>query len=229
MFRTVLSTLAALACLAAVPSSAQAGKDNWDGLVKVKGKRLELVYLQPEADFRGYTKVMIDPTQVALRKNWQRDQNTSTTLSYRVTDDKVREILDAAQTAFQKYFAEAYEKAGYQVVTAPGHDVLRLSTGIVNLDVVAPDVMGPGRRRVYSNEAGQATLVIEARDSVTGALLGRAIDRQYTSDAAPYIRNSVTNMADFEQLFESWAKISAKGLDTLKTLSPVDTSGAHKK
>jgi hypothetical protein len=229
MFRTVLSTLAALACLAAVPASAQAGKENWDGLVKVKAKRLDLVYLQPDADFRGYTKVMIDPTQVAFRKNWQQDQNRSTTLSYRVSDEKVREILDAAQAAFQKYFAEAYQKAGYEIVTHPGSDVLRLSTGVVNLDVAAPDVMGAGRRRVYSNEAGQATLVLEARDSVSGALLGRAVDQQYTSDAAPYIRNSVTNMADFEQLFESWAKASAKGLDTLKSLSPINTAGLQKK
>src|SRR4051794_19727407 len=87
MLRTVLSTFAALAIAAAVPAYAQAGKDNWDGLVKVKSKRLELVYLAPGADFRGYTKVMIDPTEVAFRKNWQRDQNNSRTLSYRVDDE----------------------------------------------------------------------------------------------------------------------------------------------
>ena len=41
-----------------------------DGLVRVKSKRLDVVYLQPGADFRSYTKVMLDPTEVAFAKNW---------------------------------------------------------------------------------------------------------------------------------------------------------------
>ena len=47
----------------------------WDNLVLVKSKRLEAVYLLPGADFRTYTKVMLDPTEVAFRKDWMRDYN----------------------------------------------------------------------------------------------------------------------------------------------------------
>jgi hypothetical protein len=169
--------------------------------------------------------VMIDPTEVAFRKNWQRDQNRDRLdLSSRVTDEDARRILDGAQQEFQKLFAETYAKAGYQVVTAPGPDVLRISTAIANLDVAAPDTMSPGRTRTYSREAGEATLVLEARDSLTGELLGRAIDERETSDMGPYIRNSVTNAAAFEQVFRRWAETSAGGLAELKELSPIDTS-----
>ena len=224
MVRILLVGATALA-IATTPLAAQEGQANWDGLVKVEAKKLDEVYLLPQADFRDYTKVLIDPTEVAFRKNWQRDQNRDRLdLSNRVSDADARRILDDAQKGFQKYFEEAYTRAGYQVVTAAGPDVLRLSTAIVNLDVTAPDTMSPNRGRTFSRDAGEATLVIEARDSLTGELLGRGLDQRETSDMGPYVRNSVTNAAAFEQVFRRWADASAAGLAELKELSPIDTS-----
>ncbi len=239
MRRILLPGFAVLAALAAGPLAGQAGQagqgeqigqateTNWDGLVRVKAQKLDYVYLQPGADFRGYTKVMIDPTEVSFKKDWQRDQNRDRLdLSQRVSDSDVRRILDDAQKGFQKLFVEAYQKDGYEVVTAPGPDVLRLSTAVVNLDVTAPDTMSPGRSRTFSRDAGEATLVLEAKDLLTGAVLGRAVDQRDTSDSGPYIRNSVTNASEFEQVFSRWAKDSAAGLAELEELSPVDPSGA---
>lgn len=223
MRRFFQAGLAALA-VAAAPLAAQDSAAEWDGLVRVHAKKLDRVYLRPQADFRGYTKVMIDPTEVSFRKNWQRDQNQNVGLMREVTDEDARRILDGARESFQRLFAEAYTEAGYQVVATPGPDVLRLSTAITDLDVVAPDTMNPGRSRTYSREAGEATLAVEARDSLTGELLGRAVDERETSDMGPYIRNSVTNAAAFEQVFRRWARASADGLAELKSLSPIDTS-----
>jgi hypothetical protein len=222
MLRTIIAGLATLT-LAAAPLAAQEGEATWDGLTKVESKKLDEVYLLPQADFREYTKVMIDPTEVSFRKNWQRDQNrASVGLMNHVSDADARRILDDAREEFQKLFAETYASEGYEVVTAPGAEVLRVSTAIVNLDVAAPDTMSAGRSRTYSREAGEATLVIEVRDSLSGELLGRAIDERETSDMGPYIRNSVTNAAAFEQVFRRWARTSADGLAELKTLSPID-------
>ena len=49
--------------LAGVVSAADM-PENWDGLVEVKPKRMDAAYLLPGADFRSYTKVMIDPSEV---------------------------------------------------------------------------------------------------------------------------------------------------------------------
>jgi hypothetical protein len=227
MRRKALISVAVLSMAAAPPLAAQddPAEAGWEGLVEVKSNKLDDVYLRPQADFRGYTKVMIDPTEVSFKKNWQRDQNRDRIgLTNRVDDRDTRRILDEAQQSFQRLFAEAYTSEGYEVVTTPGPDVLRLSTAIVNLDVVAPDVMEPGRTRTYSREAGEATLVIEVKDSLSGELLGRAVDERETSDMGPFIRNSVTNTAAFEQVFRRWARASADGLAELKALSPVDPS-----
>jgi hypothetical protein len=194
----------------------------WDGLVLVDSKRFERVYLLPGADFRPYTKVMLDPTEVAFAKNWIRDYNASTRgSSRRLTQQHADEIVRAVSTGMGEIFAEAYSKAGYQVVQAPGPDVLRVRTGVLNLSITAPDVMTAGRSRTFSQDAGDATLVVEARDSQTGALLGRALDRRRIGDSRPFLRNSVTNRADFRRMFATWADASVEGLKKLKAMSPL--------
>jgi len=59
----LVAAIAGMVLTSSVANSA-APPDSWDGLVKVKSKRLALAYLQPGADFRVYTKVMLDPTEV---------------------------------------------------------------------------------------------------------------------------------------------------------------------
>ncbi|MGK6356783.1 DUF3313 family protein [Sphingomonas sp. DT-207] len=208
----------------ATPIAAQDAR-SWDNLLRIKAKKLDAVYLLPHADFRGYTKVMLDPTEVAFRKNWQRDQNSMVDGASRdVSDSDARRIIDEAKQGFDKIFHDAYTKAGYQVVTQPGPDVLRIRTAVLNLDIEAPDT-AVGITRSYTHEAGSAMLVVEARDSVSGAVLGRAVDAQETDDFGPYIRNRATNAGEFEQLFSRWAKESTDGLAELKALSPVDPAG----
>ena len=205
------------------PLVAQDEKTTWDGLHLEKSSRSQRVYLLPGADFRPYNKVMLDPTEVAFRKDWVRDYNRDTRdLSRRIGKDDVDRVTKEASTGFGTIFAEEYQQAGFQVVQAPGPDVLRIRTGVIDLAVNAPDMKSAGRNYSASWEAGEATLVIEARDSQTSALLGRALDRRLAGDTMPYLRNSVTNKADFKILFRKWAKLSVDGLKRLQAQSPVN-------
>jgi hypothetical protein len=223
------SAIAVVACSAAGPALAAEMPATWDNLVKVKSKRLNYVYLLPGADFRAYTKVMLDPTEVAFRKNWKRDYNSSSrSLSAKITDQDIEKAIAEAGKAATNIFAEAFGKGGYPVVAAPGADVLRLRTGVVNLSVNAPDKMTAGRSRSYSNEAGYATLIVEALDSVSGALLGRAVDNRVAGDYSYMMsRSSVSNRADFAMVAKTWAKNCVTGLDELKRLSPVSAGGGQ--
>jgi hypothetical protein len=216
--------LGAALCLMAFAAMA-ADPGSWDGLVQVKPKRLDAVFLLPGADFRAYTKVMMDPVEVAMEKNWLRDYNRdASTMSQRLTDEDVQKILQAARDGFTEIFTEAYRESGMELVTAPGADVLRVRPGVVDLYISAPDtsMMTAGRSRTYTVEAGHATLFLEVRDSVTGALLGRALDRRDTRNSGQVqVANRVTNMADFRALFKQWASISIKGMEELRAHSPV--------
>lgn len=207
---------------AAEPALAAKPPAEWDGLVKVKAKKFELVYLRPGADFRGYTKVILDPTDIAFEKNWQRDyNNSSASSSLRVSDRDVARMADEGRKGAGEILQKAYTAGGYPVVTDPAADVLRVRTALIDITVTSPDTDSPGIVRSYSRDAGGATLVVEARDSLTGSLLGRAVDSRTIDDFTMEWRNRVTNRQDFSRQIETWAKNSVKGLDELKALSPI--------
>jgi hypothetical protein len=206
-----------------LPSWGQAASD-WDGLVEIKPKHLDAVSLRPGTDFSSYTKLMLDPVEVAFAKDWARDYNrNAATLSQRLTDADLARLAAAARENFTEVFAEACRNAGLEIVTAPGPDVLRVRAGILDLAVAAPDIASSNRSRTFTMEAGRATLFLEARDSVTGALLGRALDRRATRNTGRVqVSNSVTNLADFRVLFRQWADISIKGFRELRESAPVE-------
>ena len=224
-----LMTGASVAAAEADRDAASAGRE---ALVKAKSKRFDTLYLLPGADFRGYTKVMLDPARVAFAEDWRRDINQTRDLMRRTTTEEADEIGEQASTGFGGVFASVFRNAGYEVVTAPGADVLRLSPRVVNFFMTAPENLTTSpRTRVYASDAGEATLVLEFHDSTTGALLGRAVDRSTAGDRGNFgdrarlrIRNqisTVSNRADFEVLFATWAAGSVRSVDDLKAQSPV--------
>jgi hypothetical protein len=193
-----------------------------DGLVEVKPKRMDEAWLLPGADFRPYSAVLIDMPDVAFDKDWMRNMNETRSLSHRVSQEDAAKIAAATRAGLVEVFQEEFRKAGYSIATAPGAGVLRLSPAIIRLYINAPDIMAPGRSQTYTIDAGEATLVLKARDSVSGALLGMAVDRREARGTGFVTwTNSVTNRSDFRRLFQQWAMTCIKGLDELKAASPV--------
>ena len=107
-------------------------------------------------------------------------------------------------------------------MNAPGPDVMRVKTGFVNIWVNAPDRPSAGRSYSFSAEAGRATFFVEARDSMTGALLGRAVDQRIVGDNLNAWRTRVSNRGDFRDQVEQWAVTSVRGMTELKALSPIN-------
>jgi hypothetical protein len=207
--------------LAALPATAKDKlPESWDGLVEVNSEHLAIVYLAPGADLGAYQRVMVDPTEVAMRKNWLHDQNAYRELVNRVGEKEVDQILRAARDLGADLLHAAHSEAGYQPASAPAPDVLRISTAIVNIDVRAPDVMPTGRRFTYATDRVEATLVMELRDSVTNRLIARLIDRRETS-GQPTRMNVVPNTAQLRHLFSGWNSSVGRGLDALKAHSPL--------
>ncbi|MEO8346054.1 MAG: DUF3313 family protein [Betaproteobacteria bacterium] len=208
----------ALFCVASIASGQD--PDSPDGLVKVRSRQLDLAWLLPGVDFRPYTKVIVDKTSVAFRQNWMRNYNMNAGLGNMINQDQANKIMAAAQTNFDEIFRDAIRKAGYEVVTTPGPDVLRVNSGIVDLTVNAPLGMSTGQVS-WIISAGQAVLIVEVRDSTTHALLARVADRRATQELGRQIASTSSNLYDFRQLFELWAGICVKGLGELKSVSPV--------
>ena len=231
MMRKILTGLAlgvVLATALALPAQAAGPEKTWDGLERVKSDKVDEAYLLPGADFRVYDKVMIDPTKVSFRKRWVRDMNSSLASAQpAVSPADVERIRKDMADWFTEALLRHLKKAGYQVVDKAGPDVLRLTPVLMDVYINAPDTFDRiGRVEVYTLEAGEATLAIEARDADTGQLLGRAVDHRWTGRQATWTWSTrVSNRFEFSRVFDSWSSIIVDGLASLKESSPVAPVG----
>ena len=202
----VLVSIVALAGPAGAAPSQAAGPAADDGLVAVRSRHLDEFYLRPNADLSGFRSVMIEPVTVEFRKDWLRDMNETRSVTRRLVPDDARRIADAAAASMGARVADAFRARGFEIVTAPGAGVLRLSPAVADLDVYAPDVPSPGITRSYTRDAGEATLLLEARDAATGALLVRVTDRNTAREIGRINRStSVSNDLWFDTMFRQWA------------------------
>jgi hypothetical protein len=198
----------------ALAEEEESGSVSFDGLVAVEESRVHAAFIDPDADFSGFERVSILDPHIAFRSNWQRDQNRSRTRNIRATDmERIKEDVSAL---FKDVFTEQLEAAGYEVVNYADEDVLVLRPAIIDLDVVAPDVRGTGRQRTYTTTTGAATMVLELFDSVSGAIVGRAVDRRSAGNAGGFATsaNRVTNRSNARREFRVWADKLIEFLDS---------------
>ena len=210
--------IAVLSCLCLVFARGAAAEDlpkiTEDGLHLRDGSKLAVVYVDPEASLGGYHRVKLLDAAVAFRKNWLRDQRSSSVDRLRVTSSDVERIKKDLAELFREVFTTALEEAGYEVTDETGDDVLLVRPAIVNLDVNAPDTMSSGRSRSYTQSAGEMTLYVELYDSVTSDLLAKAIDRQSDRYSSNYTwTNSVTNRSAATRVLKGWAEVLVNALN----------------
>jgi hypothetical protein len=189
--------------------------DEWDGLVRRPGTRMDAVFVRPNADVVGYTSVMLDPVEVSFASNWDPNQGRRNPAS-RLNATDVAAIQNGLANMLSEAFRADLTSGGFKLVDEPGPDTLRVTAAIVNLYVTAPDTMTAGRSRTYTANSGQMTLVAELRDSITGELLARAVDTQRGRQTGTLnFTNNVTNTADARRAIGIWATALRQGLDEL--------------
>jgi hypothetical protein len=187
----------------------------WDGLVKRKVKGLDLVYVRPDVTFPAYKKIMIDPVQVEFSKSWDPNRGTRG-VSNQLDASDLQKIKDGLAGMVQEGFAKKVTKGGYEVATAPGDDTLRVSAAIVDLYINAPEKMTAGRSKTYTTEAGSMVLVMELRDSPTGQLLARVVDRHTDIGTGTMTwTTGVSNRAEADRAISMWAGKLVDALDRL--------------
>jgi hypothetical protein len=213
----VLPRWLAMAAMLAAPLALQAQDGDepktWDGLVQIEDSAVYSAFINPDADFSVFSRVAVLEPQVAFRSNWRRDVNRSRSRNVRASDaERIKEDVAAL---LKDVFVERLEAAGYPVVNVADEDVLILRPAIIDLDVTAPDTRQTGRSRTYTASTGAATIFMELFDSLSGDLLGRALDRQSAGQSRTIATaaNRVTNRADARRVFAGWADQLIEFLD----------------
>ena len=202
--------------LAATPPTADPAAS--EGLQKVQSRTLDELYLRPDTALASYRKILVDPPRAELQKGWLKHINSQRDVTRWLVPSDAQRITDAAAGAMQVAVAQAFTANGYEAVSEAGPGVLRLSPRVADLFVNAPDTYSPGIQvGITHDDAGTATMVLEARDAVSGALLGRVVDHGTASQVRRFSQaTTVSNDFWFEAVFRQWAQNCAKELETAR-------------
>jgi hypothetical protein len=209
----LLALLSAIASVTAVHAADAAPAADEDGLVKVSVKGVDRVLQRPGTDWASYTQVLIAPVEVSFSKSWNpRDYGVFGLKSADV--ERIRREL--SQLAYDT-FAKVLGEGGYTLAKAPGEGVLQVRPNIVNLYINAPDTMEAGRSRSFVVDAGEMTMSLALRDSITGTLLAEARDRKRgTEGGRVTLANRMMNRAEAERALRGWAVQLRSNLDAAR-------------
>ena len=214
-----LSILATLLTVGCASTSETLPTTTPDGLDLVRSDKHSAVYIKPEAQLDIYNEFAIVPCEVAFRKNWQRDYNSSHRSSgqqIKESDiDRIKRELGEECTAF---FTDALsEEPSYNLVTEwqQGQDVLLVRPNIVNLNITSPDVSSPSMTRSYSASAGSMTLYLELIDAETSEVLVRAYDSKADPDSFVNYANKITNRQAADRMLKNWATRLREAMDAV--------------
>jgi hypothetical protein len=179
-----------------------------DGLHRVDGGTFDRAWVKPGTDLGGYTKVLLVLSEMQFRE--VKEPGLSRSASEFPLDEKQKQGLQ--DTIREAFIAELGESKRFELTDQPGPGVLEIRGAIV--DVVSHVPEDPiGRGAVFIKSLGEATLVVELRDSQTHEVLARAIDRRAAETTRPTRSNPVTNKSEVRVAARRWADLLRRRLD----------------
>ncbi len=187
---------------------------SFDGLSPVKGGRMDAAWARPDFSLESYSKVMLEGVGVEYRPGGSKRRTMSTSKSnefFELSPETKARFKESMGVAFEEELAKGKH---FEIVTEPGPDVLLIRGGLLDVvSFVPPEPMGRGE--IYLSRVGEATLVLEMRDSQSNAIVLRAVDRRAAEDMAGGFSqsNSVSNSSEFRRVARAWAGIVRDALD----------------
>ena len=204
----IVAAIASIAGVTGPVASQGISAPGVEGLAVVRSGNCDEFYLRPGANLSAYRKVMIDPARVLFHKDWLR--HGSRGLRIPVGEDDAKRIAEEIAADAHVSIADAFRAGGLELVASPGQGVLWLSPSVADLYVNAPDRYASARILSLTRGAGQAVLGLDARDSVSGAMVGRVVHRGTAQDTRRFaVASDASNRSGFEALVRHWAATCA--------------------
>ena len=217
---SIIALAVVMAGCAAQDPSLQQGPDaevTFDGLVRIDHGRFKNSWADPDIDFSKYNKFIPGKAVFEFRAVKKSDSATtmrrSNASEFWISDKNKEKLIEVVTEVFND---ELDKSEKFTMTDSAGPDTLILIGALHDIvSRVPPDMMGRGE--IYLSSVGEATLILEARDSLSGETIYRAVDRRAAEQAAGYgtISNSVSNMAEVRRMARRWASRLREGLDSI--------------
>jgi len=206
-----------VACTTPSPTI-QTGPDaelSFDGLHMVDNSRADLAWAREDFDISGYGKIWPVGAGIEYR---QVDDRGSTSMARSrggpyFIDDNARARFE--ELVGQVFKEELQKSEKFELVDGPGPDVMMIRGGLLDVISYVPPDMIAGRSEVFLSSVGEATLVLELRDSETGTILARSIDRRAAQSMGGQLQrsNRAINTSEVRRVIRHWGTRLREGLD----------------
>jgi hypothetical protein len=209
-----LPTLVALVCCACAQPppggiyyASGEGSVTPEGLHRVDWEAFRSTYVMPGADLRRYDKVLVQEVTVSYETPPRpaRSSRGNIDPSYALSDSAMGRL----KRHYHEEFVRALGKSRYlSVANSPGPDVLLISGHIVDLKITAPPLAEQAwDEHIFTLSSGRMTLVLDARDSVSGEPLVRVGQTRVIEmrSGRAYKSGPVGTSAAIREVFRSWA------------------------
>jgi hypothetical protein len=191
-----------------------------DGLTRIDRTVMDAVWARTDLDLSGITRVRFHNLGVEYRNVDGPYSGRAGTGSIRTRSNSSEFQLDqATRELFEEEIGAAFREelersTVFTLTDEAGPDVLDVHIGL--LDVVSrvpPESVG--RSRVFIDRVGEATVVLEVRDSVGHAVLARAVDRRAAESMTMFESTPPRNRAEVRRLGRRWGQIIRDGLEAM--------------
>ncbi len=194
----------------------QSGPDaevTYDGLYRVDHSVMNMAWVKPDLDLSGYSKLRLVGEGIEYRavKKSGGTMRANSSRSEFPMDAQARARLEKATR--EVFNDELGKSPYYTIVEDEGPDVLEIRAAL--LDVVSNVPPVPvGRGDYYLSRIGEATLVLEIRDSESNEIFARAIDRRGIDPVVAVRSTSAVNISEVRREMRRWATQIRKALDS---------------
>ena len=226
MNKKILTALVAIAFAAGCSSTPEFSSDpdemTHDGLTRINRTVMDAVWAREDIDLSGVTGVRFEGLGVEYRNVDGPYSGRAGIGTGRARSGQTEFQLDEATRAlFEEEIRGAFmDEIGrstvFEVTEEAGANVIDVHIGL--LDVVSrvpPEDVG--RSRIFIDSVGEATLVLEIRDSISNTALVRAVDRRAAQNFTAQQSTPPTNRAEVRRLGRRWGEIIREGLEGVIT------------
>jgi len=196
----------------------------FDGLVRVDNTAFQKVWVRKGINLAKYDKIILKGSDVHYRavRFVGNERIFPVNQEFFPLNEKQKNDVEKIVT---EAFKKELEKSKYfKIVEEPGPTTLTVFGTL--LDVVSRTPPDSGTRDYYLSSYGEATLVIELRDSESDEVFARVADRRAAQplggEVSSFASTSVTASMEVNRLASRWATLLRQGIDYLHDLPEVE-------
>jgi len=209
---TLLGILLVAGCNTQPPAPEIGAEESFDGLRRITNSQADAAWVRPGVDLTAYRKLRLEGAGIEFRPV---KRTGSSQREFAMSETQKTRLRETVVEVFRE---ELVASTRFSLVEEAGPDVLTVWGGLYDVVSFVPPEQA-GRRDVFLNQVGAATLVIELRDSETGATLVRALDRRAASRAGGQLNfsSSASNWSEVRRVARRWAVLLRTRLDSIDT------------